>query len=192
MSYLSFEIAIKFHPFRLRMTGGTRRHRQMHFFQCAEEEALRCQQIANGMIAYERHKTGQLITIKLEPCMQDIIDRYTSGHETDGYVFPILTTTNPSQAYHQYQSRLRAYNRALHQLERKARLHGVLTSYVVRHTWASLAYDTNIDLAVISSALGHSNTNTTRVYIQGINNQRLADANQKVLNRIITAYLASK
>jgi integrase/recombinase XerD len=71
-------------------------------------------------------------------------------------------------------------------------LHGVLTSYVVRHTWASLAYDTNIDLAVISSALGHSNTNTTRVYIQGINNQRLADANQKVLNRIITAYLASK
>jgi hypothetical protein len=96
MSYLSFEIAIKFHPFRLRMTGGTRRHRQMHFFQCAEEEALRCQQIANGMIAYERHKTGQLITIKLEPCMQDIIDRYTSGHETDGYVFPILTTTNPS------------------------------------------------------------------------------------------------
>ena len=146
---------------------------------------LRRSHISGGMIAYERHKTGQLITIKLEPCMQDIIDRYTSGHETDGYVFPILTTTNPSQAYRQYQTQLRTYNRHLHRLQKMINTDSNLTSYVVRHTWASVAYDSNVDLAVISSALGHTNPGTTRIYIRDIDNRRLAEANHKVLKRIL-------
>ena len=144
---------------------------------------LRNEQIRDGLIVYERHKTGQQIVVKIEGCIQEIINRY-SRTESD-FVFPIITTHYPAQAYKQYQSKLRTYNRHLHQLEKIAGLKGSLTSYVVRHTWASLAYDTDIDLAVIASALGHTNTNTTRIYIRDINNRRLAEANQKVLNRII-------
>ena len=144
---------------------------------------LRNEQIRDGLIVYERHKTGQQIVVKIEGCIQEIINRY-SRTDSD-FVFPIITTHYPAQAYKQYQSKLRTYNRHLHQLEKIAGLKGNLTSYVVRHTWASLAYDTDIDLAVIASALGHTNTNTTRIYIRDINNRRLAEANQKVLNRII-------
>lgn len=144
---------------------------------------LRNEQIRDGLIVYERHKTGQQIVVKIEGCIQEIINRY-SRTDSD-FVFPIITTHYPAQAYKQYQSKLRTYNRHLHQLEKIAGLKGSLTSYVVRHTWASLAYDTDIDLAVIASALGHTNTNTTRIYIRDINNRRLAEANQKVLNRII-------
>ncbi len=143
---------------------------------------LRNEQIRDGLIVYERHKTGQQIVVKIEGCIQEIINRY-SRTDSD-FVFPIITTHYPAQAYRQYQSKLRTYNRHLHQLEKIAGLKGSLTSYVVRHTWASLAYDTDIDLAVIASALGHTNTNTTRIYIRDINNRRLAEANQKVLNRI--------
>lgn len=144
---------------------------------------LRKEQIRDGLIVYERHKTGQQIVVKIEGCIQEIINRY-SRTDSD-FVFPIITTHYPAQAYKQYQSKLRTYNRHLHQLEKIAGLKGSLTSYVVRHTWASLAYDTDIDLAVIASALGHTNTNTTRIYIRDINNRRLAEANKKVLNRII-------
>ena len=144
---------------------------------------LRKDQIRDGMIIYERHKTGQQIIVKIEGCMQEIIDRYSKA-DSD-FVFPIITTHNPAQAYKQYQSSLRNYNRNLHKLEKLAGLKRGLTSYVVRHTWASVAYDTNVDLAVIASALGHTNTNTTRIYIRDINNRRLADANKKVLGRIL-------
>ena len=144
---------------------------------------LRKEQIRDGLIVYERHKTGQQIVVKIEGCIQEIINRY-SRTDSD-FVFPIITTHYPAQAYKQYQSKLRTYNRHLHQLEKIAGLKGSLTSYVVRHTWASLAYDTDIDLVVIASALGHTNTNTTRIYIRDINNRRLAEANKKVLNRII-------
>lgn len=143
---------------------------------------LHKEQIQDGMIIYERHKTGQQIIVKIEGCMQEIIDRYSKA-DSD-FVFPIITTHNPAQAYKQYQSSLRTYNRNLHKLEKVAGLKRSLTSYVVRHTWASIAYDTNIDLAVIASSLGHTNTNTTPIYIRDINNRRLAEANKKVLGRI--------
>lgn len=143
---------------------------------------LHKEQIQDGMIIYERHKTGQQIIVKIEGCMQEIIDRYSKA-DSD-FVFPIITTHNPAQAYKQYQSSLRTYNRNLHKLEKVAGLKRSLTSYVVRHTWASIAYDTNIDLAVIASALGHTTPNTTRIYIRDINNRRLAEANKKVLGRI--------
>lgn len=144
---------------------------------------LRKEQIRDGLIVYERHKTGQQIVVKIEGCIQEIINRYSSA-DSD-FVFPIITAHRPAQAYKQYQSSLRNYNRNLHKLEKLAGLKRSLTSYVVRHTWASIAYDTNVDLAVIASALGHTNTNTTRIYIRGINNRRLAEANHKVLGRIL-------
>ena len=144
---------------------------------------LRKEQIRDGLIVYERHKTGQQIVVKIEGCIQEFINRYSSA-DSD-LVFPIITAHRPAQAYKQYQSSLRNYNRNLHKLEKLAGLKRGLTSYVVRHTWASVAYDTNVDLAVIASALGHTNTNTTRIYIRDINNRRLAEANHKVLGRIL-------
>lgn len=144
---------------------------------------LRKEQIRDGLIVYERHKTGQQIVVKIEGCIQEIINRYSSA-DSD-FVFPIITAHRPAQAYKQYQSSLRNYNRNLHKLEKLAGLKRGLTSYVVRHTWASVAYDTNVDLAVIASALGHTNTNTTRIYVRDINNRRLAEANHKVLGRIL-------
>lgn len=143
---------------------------------------LQRSRVNNGMIVYERHKTGQRIVVRIEPCMQTILDRYAT--ETTDFLFPILTTSDPKASYQQYQSQLRAYNRHLHQLQQLAHLDGKITSYVVRHTWASVAYDSNVDLAVISSALGHTNPNTTRIYIRDIDNCRLAEANHKVLERI--------
>jgi integrase/recombinase XerD len=143
---------------------------------------LQRNQIKDDILSYERHKTGQRIVVKMEPCLKAIVDRY--AQTGSGYVFPIITATDPALAYSQYQSRLRAYNRALHRLEKLARLGGSLTSYVVRHTWASMAYDTDVDLAVISSALGHTNSETTRIYIRDINNRRVAEANHRVLGRL--------
>ena len=142
---------------------------------------LRKDQIRDGMIVYERHKTGQQIMVKIEGCIQEILNRYSRAESE--FVFPIVTVHHPGQAYKQYQSSLRTYNRNLHKLEKLAGLKRSLTSYVVRHTWASVAYDANVDLAVIASALGH--TNTTRIYIRDINNRRLAEANHKVLGRIV-------
>ena len=44
-------------------------------------------------------KTGQPITIRIEPCIRSILDRYRSSAADTPYVFPILTATDAPAAY---------------------------------------------------------------------------------------------
>lgn len=135
-------------------------------------------------IYYMRHKTNQPVFVPLEPCMKDIIRKYQ--HSDTAYLFPILTTAEQPQAYLQYQNKLNSYNRLLKKLSSLAGLNVNLSSYVVRHTWASLAYSSNVELNVISKALGHTNTNTTQIYIRELEDYRLKDANHVVLGAIFS------
>ncbi|MGP1536873.1 tyrosine-type recombinase/integrase, partial [Bacteroides heparinolyticus] len=86
-----------------------------------------------------------------------------------------------------YSSALNRYNRSLKQLARQAGIAVNLTSYVARHSWASIAYEQGVDLPVISKALGHTDTKTTLIYIEGIKDERLAEANRKLLERFSEA-----
>ena len=99
---------------------------------------MRKSQIEGNTLVYYRHKTGQRVSVYLEPCMQQIIRKYRPS-EGD-YVFPLLSSTDPAVAYVEYESRLAAYNAQLSQLGRKAGLRQHLSSYSPRRTWASLAF----------------------------------------------------
>lgn len=142
---------------------------------------LRRSQINGNLLTYHRHKTGQRIVIPLEHCMSEIISRYKSDSE---YVFPLLHSREPQKAYHEYLRMLNRYNRTLKTLAIKAGVTQRLTSYTARHTWASVAYNENVDLPVISKALGHTNPQTTLTYIRGINDDRLAQANHKIVSKV--------
>ena len=144
---------------------------------------LRRAQIRNGELVYSRHKTGQPISVHLEQPMLDILDRYSDDRRD--YVFPLLTSDDPDAAYSQYQQQLGRYNRALKRLAAKAGINHRLTSYTARHTWASVAFQRNVDLPVISKALGHTNPQNTLIYIQQINDHRLQQANSQILNLVM-------
>ena len=137
---------------------------------------LKHKDIRHKMICYNRHKTGQSVCVKLERCMQEIISRYHKKNKE--YVFPVLE-------HYQYASFLTCYNRELKRLGAMICSEIPLSSYVARHSWASIAYANNISLGVISSALGHTNPITTLTYINEIDNELLAKANRKVLKTIL-------
>lgn len=140
---------------------------------------LKKSQIEEGNIIYHRHKTGQIIHIKIEPCMESIIRKYEDKDPV--YVFPIIKSTAKDTPYRQYQKQLCYYNLSLKRLGRKAGLSRTLTSYVARHTWASIAFQTNVELQTISRAMGHTNPMTTLIYIKELDNNYLATANRKII-----------
>lgn len=140
---------------------------------------LRKQQVADGYISYQRRKTGQPIRIRIEPAMQRIIKRYAVPGSP--YLFPILKQ-GTTQEYRTFRTR---YNRHLLKLADMAHVSRRLTSYVARHSWASLAYHANVDLAVISKALGHTSSRTTQIYIRDIDDQRIDVANRQLLKHLI-------
>ena len=143
---------------------------------------LRKAQVKDGHIEYRRHKTGQHIRVKIEPLMQEIIDKY--ARKSSPYLFPILTSSNHEQAMREYERKRSKYNRLLGQLAKRAQLPH-LTSYVARHSWASIAYSNNVALPIISKAMGHTSTQTTLTYIREINDQRIEKINDYLLSAIL-------
>lgn len=139
-------------------------------------------QIHNDHIIYYRHKTGQRICIKLETPIEQIIHRYI--RKDSPYVFPILSAGTHADVFRDYENARSRYNRHLRKIGEMAGLAHRLTSYVARHSWASMAYHANIDLSVISKALGHTSPNTTLTYIREIDDQRIDQANHLLLNQI--------
>jgi len=56
-------------------------------------------------------------------------------------------------------------NRAIHDGAIKAGIDRQITNHIVRHTFASLLAERNIDLKRIQALLGHSNLDTTNIYL---------------------------
>lgn len=151
---------------------------------------LKKSQVKEGYIRYARHKTGQRIQVALLPAMIDIMKRYE--REDSEYVLPILVNdsegtmkkTSPESLHHLYQCRLRQYNYSLHRLSEKLSLPRSLSSYVVRHSWASIAYQHHVDIGLIGKALGHTKSSTTLLYIKSLTDPDLATANQSLMQEL--------
>ena len=59
----------------------------------------------------------------------------------------------------------RSVQRALHRLAESAGLQATVTPHTLRHTFAKSLIDEGVSLEKVAKLLGHSNLNTTRVYV---------------------------
>lgn len=143
---------------------------------------LRQENIKDGTICYVRRKTRQQLCIRIEPCMQQIIDRYAGRSGT--YIFPILKSEAAVEAYSQYRVSMSYCNRLLKRLSAMLGLQQGLSFYAARHSWATLARDCNVPVSVISAGMGHTSERTTRIYLTSLENSLIDNANRGVLSHL--------
>lgn len=144
---------------------------------------LKRENIQNGVICYARRKTGQLLSVRIEPSIQRIIDRYSSA--LSPYVFPILTSTETKPAYEEYQVAINNHNRQLRRLSKMLPAGCKLTSYTSRHSWATAARNHNVLISVISAGMGHTSEQTTQIYLTMLENSVIDDANQGLIRSLL-------
>ncbi|MGM9714150.1 MAG: tyrosine-type recombinase/integrase [Prevotella sp.] len=136
--------------------------------------------LASSTLTYYRQKTGSCVTISLEPCMLDIIRHYSDSSRQ--YVFPLLPEQSTAAGLaRSYNTALASHNRHLKTIATMAGIPCRLTSYVARHSWASMAYKANAPLQLISQAMGHTNQRTTMVYIKSLDIGAIAKINKRIL-----------
>ena len=140
---------------------------------------LKRSNLQNGVIYYARRKTGQLLSIRVEPCIQRIIDRYANINSP--YLFPILTSTEAAVAYKEYCRALNTHNRLLGRLSKMLGCGCKLTSYTSRHSWATVARNHNVPVSVISQGMGHTSEHTTQIYLAMLENSVIDEANRGIL-----------
>lgn len=142
---------------------------------------LRKRDLHNGYITYIRKKTGQLLTVRWEWSMQEIVDKY-SNNQTQ-YLLPIITRQDGTERK-QYLNKIMFVNRKLKLIALMTRIPVPLTMYVSRHSWASIANSKNVPLSVISEGMGHDNEETTRIYLASIQTDRIDEANSRILKEL--------
>ncbi len=139
---------------------------------------LKKKDLVSGYISYRRKKTGQQLTIELAKEAQAIISKYKNATQ---YLLPIITSENGKERK-QYKGQLIQINRNLKKIGQMVSLPIPLSTYVMRHAWATIARDKGIELSVISKGLGHDNEATTRIYLDSIQATKVDEANRLILD----------
>ncbi|MCD8167344.1 MAG: site-specific integrase [Bacteroides sp.] len=140
---------------------------------------LKKENIRGGVIRYCRKKTGQQIEITLTAELREIIESFTAEVAGSVYLFPIISSTHKN-AQLQYETALRTQNMRLKSLAEWASIKRPVSTYVARHSWATVGKQENVPIQVISECLGHTSPDTTLIYLALLNNRILDDANERV------------
>ena len=138
--------------------------------------------IVGEYLTYARHKTGQRLVVHIEPCIREIISRYSGTP----YLFPVIHSKDPRKAYHEYINHLHRHNLLLKELGRQCGATVPLNSHAARHSWATISRNMGTSISLISSALGHTSETTTRIYLESI-----SQADVDSINRKLQRYLFS-
>ena len=151
----------------------------------ADMTRIRYADIFNGRLQYHRKKTNKLITCKLQEPALKIIEKYRKEKVTpEDYIFPILDRKvhkTETQIRDKIRKANKATNKALHKIEEKLGLPIELTTYVARHSFATVLKRSGVSVSIISESLGHSSEKVTQIYLDSFDNEQIDNAMQHLL-----------
>lgn len=137
---------------------------------------LKQENIAGERLYYTRHKTGKLLSCKLMPKAREILDKYARPEAE--YLFPILNNSHKTdlQQYNRIHKALTKVNKALKQIGKELIISTKLTTYVARHSYATVLRRAGVATSIISSSLGHSSEKVTQIYLDSFENKQIDEA----------------
>ena len=138
--------------------------------------------IVDGRLHYVRQKTHKKIKIGIPDEAMNIIQKYAP--ESKGYLFPILDVKihkTPLQKQNRIHKILAKVNRNLKLLAAHWGLEVNVTTYVARHSFATVLKKSGVNIALISEALGHSDLMTTQIYLDSFDNEQVDEAMKNLL-----------
>lgn len=107
---------------------------------------------------------------------QKIISRYEIQCHQSGYLFPILNQKRhitSMQKFNRVRKVIEYINRELHTIAKELNLNGDVTTYVARHTFATVLRKSGVDIGIISQSLGRQDIQTTQIYLDSFDNAQV-------------------
>jgi len=128
-------------------------------------------------MVYKRTKTGKNYSIKLTAPANKILSYYIKDQKHKDYIFPIIKRETLELQLKDMQNEIKTFNKYLKKIADLCGIESNLTSYVARHTWATIAKDLNVPVSVISEGLGHEDIKTTQIYLDSFDADVIDKAN---------------
>jgi integrase/recombinase XerD len=146
---------------------------------------LKWTDIHNNRLEYTRRKTNELFSMAILEPAQKILDYYFEKYRKteNGFIFPILNEKHATAESKEYRidKRITKTNKDLKEIAQKAEIDETLTTYVARHTYATVLKKSGVSTALISEMMGHDSEQTTKIYLDSFENIVLDEANKNLL-----------
>ena len=137
--------------------------------------------IIEGRLIYKRHKTSKLIKIPLQPQAIALIEKYSKKESP--YLFPILSPFHKTevQKANRIHKVIAKVNERLKQIGEELELPIPLTTYVARHSQATVMKKAGVATSVIREIMGHSSERVTQIYLDSFDNEQIDNAMKNLL-----------
>jgi len=137
--------------------------------------------IIDGRLVYFRRKTGKLIKVPLQDKAVNIISKYSDGNNS--YLFPILSPFHATeqQKANRVHKVITKVNKALKTIGKELNITIDLTTYVARHSFATVLKRSGVSTSIISESLGHSSEKVTQIYLDSFENSQIDAAMANLL-----------
>ena len=140
---------------------------------------------------YNRVKTKTPMSVEVLDSAQEMLEQLRNRQSPrpgcPDYLFGILQgdkKRKDEKAYREYQSALRRFNYCLKSLAKRLRLNFPVTSYTLRHSWATTAKYRGVPIEMISESLGHKSIKTTQIYLKGFELKERTEVNRMNLSYV--------
>jgi site-specific recombinase XerD len=144
---------------------------------------LKKENLQDDRIYYIRSKTGQNFSILLLPPALEILNRMKLVPNTGNYLFPILNDfhNTPQRIENRLTKIIRQVNKDLKEIADLAGINIPLTTYVARHTYATVLKKSGVSTSVISESMGHATEAITQTYLASFDNEVIDAADKWLL-----------
>lgn len=137
--------------------------------------------VDNDRLCFYRRKTKKLFSFKMHPKALGILSKYKESNTSD-YIFPILATqTSEIDKYNRVNGALKTINKYLKMIGEYLKIETSLTTYVARHSFASVLKRSGVNTSIISESLGHSSEKVTQIYLDSFENSQIDEAMKNLL-----------
>lgn len=139
--------------------------------------SLKFSDIQNGEISFIRKKTKdrtrdvKRIYATITPEMYSIINKWGNDPKKSVYIFPFLKPCDSAWEHEKKKKNLtKLINKRMKMIGEKLNL-GKITTYVARHTYATVLRNEGVPISIISPMLGHSSVTTTEIYLADLESE---------------------
>jgi site-specific recombinase XerD len=147
--------------------------------------SLKIGNLIDDKLVYIRKKTKKKISTPLSAEALQIIKKYAANKtKSSNYIFPIFDDTVHKTEIQKYNRTHKIIGKINPSLKKAAELSGInanLTTYVARHSFATVLKNSGVNVELISETLGHSDIATTQIYLDSFESAQIGEALKNLL-----------
>ena len=142
---------------------------------------LKHDNVIDNRLSYIRKKTKKVITVPLQAKAIELINKYAD--KDNPYLFPILSKFHKTeqQKANRVHKVISKVNKCLKEIGKELNIPIDLTTYVARHSFATVLKRSGVSTSIISESLGHSSEKITQIYLDSFENKQIDAAMANLL-----------